>query len=113
MSGGCSLVAVHSLLIAVTSLLEEPRLQSTGSTLVAHRLSCSKACRIFLDGSGIEPVSPALAGDTSPLSHRENPSFHSFNTIYSVIIPKCIVLSILQGNIAMRKAYIPNNRTPR
>ena len=38
-----------------------PRLQSTGSIVVVHRLSCSAASR-RLPGLGIEPVSPALAG---------------------------------------------------
>ena len=108
---GYSLVAVHGLLIALTSFFEEHRLQSTGSIDVVERLSCSKACGIFLD-EGWNPCLLHWQADTLPLSHQENSQFHSFNTIYSVIIPKCVVLSILQGNIAMRKAYIPNNRTP-
>ena len=37
------------------------RLQSTGSGVVAHRLSCSAACGIFLV-QGPKPMSPALAG---------------------------------------------------
>ena len=42
------------------------RLQSTGSVVVAHGLSCS-VCGIHtgiwdLPGPGLEPVSPALAG---------------------------------------------------
>jgi len=42
---------VCRLLIAVDSLIAEHRLQSMGSVLivVAHRLSCSEACGIFLD----------------------------------------------------------------
>ena len=36
-------------------------LQCTGSVVVAHGLSCSVACGIFLD-QGSNPVSPALAG---------------------------------------------------
>ena len=36
-------------------------LQSTGSVVVVHELSCSMACEIFPD-QGSEPVSPALAG---------------------------------------------------
>ena len=110
-SGGDSLAAIHSLLVAVTSFLEEHRLQSTGSIVVVGRLSFSKACGIFLD-QGSNPCLLHWQADTLPLSHQETPQFHSFNTIYSVIIPKCVVLSILQGNTAMRKAYIPNNRTP-
>ena len=37
------------------------RLQSVGSVLVAHRLSCPAACEIFPD-QGLNPWSPTLAG---------------------------------------------------
>ena len=47
------LVAVHGLLMHVTSLVAERGLSSAGSvvagSVVAHRLSCFKACGIFLD----------------------------------------------------------------
>ena len=33
----------------VDSAVVAPRLQSTGSVVVGHRLSCSKACRVFQD----------------------------------------------------------------
>ena len=54
---GLSLVAVSSLLIAVASLAAEHELQArrlqqlwhAGSVVVAHGLSCSAACGIFLD----------------------------------------------------------------
>ena len=54
---GCFLVMVHRLLIVVASLvaehrLEECRLQKlehVGSVVVAHGLSCSMACGIFLE----------------------------------------------------------------
>jgi len=59
---GLLLVAVHGLLIVVASLAVEHRLldtrasvvaahglYSSGSVVVVHRLSCSVACRIFLD----------------------------------------------------------------
>ena len=48
-SRGRSLVAVPGLLIAMASLLVAPGLWSTGSIVVAHRLSCSVPCRILLD----------------------------------------------------------------
>ena len=68
-SRGCCLAAVHRLLTLVASLVEEhglcvgglqyldsrelsfvvPRLQCTDLEVVAHGLSCSKACGIFLD----------------------------------------------------------------
>ena len=60
-SGGYSPVAVHRLLVVVASPVVEhrlygvrapvvvaPQLWKTGSTAVAHRLSCSEACGIFL-----------------------------------------------------------------
>ena len=70
-SVGCSPVAVHGLLIVVTSLAAELGLQSTSSVVVAHRLSCSAARGIFLD-----QWSNFLhwQADSSPLSHQGSPS---------------------------------------
>ena len=78
---GLLLVAVRGLLIAVASLVAEPRLQGTqASVVVAHRLSscglralehrfsgCGARAQLLrsmwdLPGPGLEPVSPALAG---------------------------------------------------
>ena len=69
-----SLVAAPGLLMAVAPLVVElrlwgawvsafaaPGLWSTGSVLVAHRLSCSEACGIFPD-QGSNPWSSALTG---------------------------------------------------
>ena len=86
-----SLVAIHELLIAVASLAAErglqaqlqhiqqllckgsivaaPGLQSTGSVVVTHGLSCSEACGIFLD----QELNPCLLHwqtDYLPLSHQ-------------------------------------------
>ena len=78
---GLFVVVVCGLLIAVASLVVEHRLQvcrlqqlwhtgsgavacrlqSAGSVVVVHGLSCSTACRI-LPGPGLKPLSPALAG---------------------------------------------------
>ena len=44
-----SLVSEHWLSGAWASVVGAPGLQSTGSTAAVHRLSCSKACGIFLD----------------------------------------------------------------
>ena len=44
-----------------------PRLKSTGSMVVAHRLSCS-ACGIFQD-QGLNPCPLHLQVDSLPLSH--------------------------------------------
>ena len=46
---GLLFVAVCGLLIAVASLAAEHGLKSAGSVVVAHGLSCSAACGIFLD----------------------------------------------------------------
>ena len=61
-SGGCSLVVARGLLIAVAALVAEQRALGytgftsrgswaleQGSVVVAHGLSCSVACGIFLD----------------------------------------------------------------
>ena len=82
MLAGFSLVVVRGLLIALASLVEEHRLEgpwlgscdswalSTGSVVVAHRLSCCAAIWDLLR-SGIEPVSPALAGRFFTTDTRE------------------------------------------
>ena len=47
-SGGCSLVVVCSLLVAVASLVTEHRLWGARASVVAvRRLSCPEACGIF------------------------------------------------------------------
>ena len=46
---GCSLVAACGLLIAGAFLIAEQGLQGTDSTVVAHGLSCPRACGIFQD----------------------------------------------------------------
>ena len=52
-----SLAAVSGLPVAVASLVAEHGLQSAGSVLVAHRLSCLSACGIFQDqGSNPHPL---------------------------------------------------------
>ena len=52
-SWGYSLAAVLGLLTELVSLVEH-RLQSAGSVVVVHGLSCSKVCEIFLD-QGLNP----------------------------------------------------------
>ena len=71
-SRGHSLVAVHRLLIVVISLVAAPRLQSTGSVVVAEEVSCSAVCGIFWD----QRVNPCLLHwqeDYLPLSHQGSP----------------------------------------
>ena len=89
-SGGCSLVAGQRLLIALASLVAEPRflgaqasvvmacgLSSCSSQAPEHRLNscgtcCSKACRIFLDqGSNLCLLHWQV--DCLPWSHQGSP----------------------------------------
>ena len=119
-SGGFSLDAVWACLSTVASLAVEqellgaqasavsaPGLQSTGSTVTVHGLSCSSTCGIHLPGSRIEPVSPALAGGfftTEPLGKPEKklflerPFLHGHDQLSwaedaLVKYPQCIALS--------------------
>ena len=55
---------------------QAPRLQSTGSVVVAHGLGCSSVIKWNLPGPGIKPVSPALAGRFFKLSHQGSPRGH-------------------------------------
>ena len=48
-SGDCSLVAVHGLLIVVASLVAEHGLERAGPVIVACRFNCPEACRIVPD----------------------------------------------------------------
>ena len=65
---GASLVVEHRL-GHMGSAVVAPEFWSAGLIVVAHGLSCSEACG-NLPGSGIEPMSPTLAGrflTTEPL----------------------------------------------
>ena len=69
---GLSLVAVCGLLIVMASLAAAPRLLSTGSVVVAHGLSCSRACGIFLD-QRLNRHLLRWQSDSLPLSHLGSP----------------------------------------
>ena len=79
---GCSLIAAYGLLIVVASLVVEHGLsarglsscssQSTGSVLVAHKLSCSAACGIFPD-QGSNLCLLHWQADSLPLRHQGSP----------------------------------------
>ena len=60
------------------SVVATPGLQSTGSVVVAHRLSCSVTCGIFLD-QGQNPCLSHWQADYLPLSHQESPKNVFFN----------------------------------
>ena len=67
------LVAVASRCGAHASVAVVPRLQSTGSVVVAHEPSCSGACGIFPD----QELNPCLLhwqADSLVLSHQARPS---------------------------------------
>ena len=60
-------------------------LQSTGSVVVAHGLSCSTACGIFLD-QGFNPCPLHWQVDSSPLCHQGSPLLLLlFNIILEVL----------------------------
>ena len=95
-SGAGSLVAVHGLLTAEASLLEEhglsgkrvsavaaPGLQSTGSIAAVHGLSCS-ACGIFL-AQGLNLCLLHWQADSLPLSHQGSHEFYIYTHIYIYI----------------------------
>ena len=89
---GSPLVAASSGYPVVASLFAEHRLQSSQSSsdqhvgavvsvprfsgacsrVVAHRLSCSMACRIFPD-QGLNSHLLRWQADSSPLSHQRSP----------------------------------------
>ena len=94
---GLLFFVVRRLLTAVASLVVEQRLQacglqqlwhvgsvvvacnlqSTGSVVVAHGLSCSTACWIFSD-QGLNPCPSHWQADSQPLCHQESPSHCGF-----------------------------------
>ena len=105
--GDYSLVAVYRLLIEVASLIMghrlqgvwalvvvacglsgmAPRLQNTGSVVVAHRPSFSAACGIFPD-QGSNPCQLHWQADWSPLSHQR------IVFLMSVLIINCQCIGI-------------------
>ena len=71
-SRGCSLGWLRGLLIAVASLAVAPRLQSAGSVVVVHGLSCPEAYGTFWDqGAKLCPLH--CKADSQPLDYQEVP----------------------------------------
>ena len=80
-SRGSFLVAMCWFLIAVPSLIVERRLQGTGSMILAHRFSCSRACGIFPEqGSNLRLLHQQE--DSFPLSPDV---FLSLFSVYAVM----------------------------
>ena len=72
MASGFLIYKVCRLLLAGASLVAEHGCYSTGSRVVAPRLSCPAACGIFPDqGSNLHPLRWQAA--SSPLSHKGSP----------------------------------------
>ena len=57
---------------AAASLVGKQQLQSSGSVVVAHGLSCSSACEIFSD-QGSNPCFLHWQADSYPPSHQGRP----------------------------------------
>ena len=100
-SGIYSLIAMHGLLIEAASLAAEhrlqsvwasvvpaPGLQSTGSIVVAHRLSFPMACGIF-PNHGLKPCLLHWQADSLPLSHQRSTSFLKKEIIYFYLLFGC------------------------
>ena len=100
-----SILVVLALLIVVASLIVDQgllgvwalvvaarRLSSCGSRDLAHRLhSCGTWASLLrgmsdLPRLGIEPVSPALADDSSPLSCQGSPQFVLFSSYICLFV---------------------------
>ena len=67
-----SLILEHGLWGIWALVVAIPGLQSTGSIVAAHRLSCFVACGIFPD-QGSNPCFLHLQADSLPLSHQGSP----------------------------------------
>ena len=83
-----SLVAEHglqgiwALVVAPQgSVVAIPRLQSTGSIVMAHRLSRPEACRIFLD-QGSNPCLLHWQVDCLPWNHQGSPSWYYYYVLF-------------------------------
>ena len=66
------------------SAVAAPGLESPGSVTVAHGLSCSMACGIFLD-QGSNPHFLHWPADSLPLSHQESSVYDSWFTFSNII----------------------------
>ena len=73
---GLFFVAMHGFLTAVASLVA-PGLQSVGSVVVVHGLSCSAAHGIFSDQESTLCLLPWQA-DSLPLSYQGSPAYTYF-----------------------------------
>ena len=66
-----SLASESDLLTALASLIAEHGLQTVGSVVVIHRLSCPLACGIFLD-QGLNPCPLHWQADSQSLDYQRS-----------------------------------------
>ena len=76
-SGGHSSSRCAGLSLSRPLLLWSTGSRRTGSVVVAHRLSCSAACGIFLD-QGSNPCPLHWQADSQPLRHQGSPNIFFF-----------------------------------
>ena len=79
----------------MSSVVATQGLQSAGSLVVVHGLSCSGACGIFLD---IEPISLALTGEFFTIEPPRKPLCKSYLYIFVLYCFSCEFLYILDTN---------------
>ena len=76
----------------MSSVVEVPGFQSTGSVVVLHELSCPGAWGTFED-QGSNPLFPELAGGFS--FSREAPELTSKNFSYNVLVFMALLSTVL------------------
>ena len=97
---GCCLVTVRRLLIVVASLVERGLSDAQASVAMAHRLNSCGAQALLLGsmwdlaGSGIKPVSLALAGGFLTTEPPRKPLFASLNEKILLSTPSPSQMSI-------------------
>ena len=91
-SPGAGTVGLRSSVVAARgSVVSAPRLQNTGPPALAHRLSCSVACVIFLDRGS----NPCLLHWQAPgkLSHQESSECYLLIVGSNIGFPFMVVIS--------------------
>ena len=104
-------VAVQGLLIAVASLVEHGLqargLQSAGSVVVAHGLSCS-ATRGIIPDQGSNPCPLHWQADSQPLCHQGSPKifFKKFHSKPFHVVHVNVILITLQSHLVYERNVI-------
>ena len=83
------------------SVVVPPRLQSTGSVVVAPGLSCSAACGIFPDQDS-NPCPLHWQADSSPLLHQGSPVPVVFNSNFLIHILSLFFVQVLMEKFNQR-----------